>query len=350
MKCKFNKDKTKSALKKAGLAVRGLEHFIMASDKYFKSLSKKEADSVQKDLLRFISSTKARSSFSMRGGVLGPDGKEIEESKEVVGNEGEASVVVEPGTRNLTQEPQAESEEAAAEAVSNGKSGAPEVSVEEAESNKKQVEEAPAQELSPEEAAIQQAEAAEAAEAAQQAAAAVQGSAATVVNEEEPQAEATQQAEKAAAAVQGSTATVVNEEEPQGGGSAFGLQPNSRTGILYSALWLATLCLSGGPSCTFSPGMLEVMPCCSKWSVLVKPLVDNANELYRLNLIGLAKTTPNAKVYLRANAIFGSTIQSFYGMSMNRTRSIKRSALSRRKKSNYRKTKRVRKNKTRKRK
>lgn len=70
MKCKFNKEKAKSALKKAGLAVRGLERFIMASDKYFKSLSKKESDSVQKDMLRLISSIKARSaSRSIRGGA-----------------------------------------------------------------------------------------------------------------------------------------------------------------------------------------------------------------------------------------------------------------------------------------
>jgi hypothetical protein len=97
--------------------------------------------------------------------------------------------------------------------------------------------------------------------------------------------------------------------------------------------------------------MLDFMPCCSKWSMLVKPLLENATDLYKLNLIGLAKTAPNAKLFVQANAIFASTIQSFYGMSMNRSanRSIKRTFLTRRKKAHPKKTKRVRKNKTRKR-
>ena len=344
MKCKFNKDKAKSALKKAGLAVRGLEHFIMASDKYFKSLSKKEADSVQKDLLRFISSTKARSSFSMRGGE--GEGPEATVS-------GNAAVVTPTGNAAVGTPPGATSEEANEEDAPVTPTGSTaemeqsEIQQEETVSGNAALPTSVGTPTSGEtvlgqvdaaEAAIQEAEAAEATKAAKAAEAEAEGNAAlptSVVNKEKAPAEEQEFDEEGKPIV-------------KGGGSAFGLQPNSRTGILYSALWLATLCLSGGPSCTFSPGMLEVMPCCSKWSVLVKPLVDNANELYRLNLIGLAKTTPNAKVYLRANVIFGSTIQSFYGMSMNRT--IKRSVLSRRKKSNYRKTKRVRKNKTRKRK
>jgi hypothetical protein len=305
MKCKFNKDKAKSALKKAGLAVRGLERFIMASDKYFKSLSKKEADSVQTDMLRLISSIKARSaSRSMRGGMNN------EKPATAEGN-GEQS---DGNAASTTPSPEA----GAVSGNAASTTPAPEAGA-----------------VSEENEALRQLQNAEAEKLKQ---------------EEIPEAEKLKQEEIPEASTEEDAGKT---EEVTGGGSAFGLQPNSRTGILYSALWLTTFCLTGvnGQSCSFTPGMLEVMPCCSKWSMLVKPLLENASDLYRLNLIGLAKTAPHAKLFLQANAIFVSTIQSFYGMSMNRSanRSIKRSFLTRRKKAHPKKTKRIRKNKTRKR-
>jgi len=325
MKCKFNKEKAKSALKKAGLAVRGLEHFIMASDKYFKSLSKKEADSVQKDMLRLISSIKARSSRSMRGGTPEDDAaaaaaeEALRAADEAAADEAaaEGSSVVAAAVTSTNG--QARSEGAADEAAAEGSSVVAAVTSTNGQARSEGAATAVALEDDSE------------------------GAATAVALEDDSEGAA----KAAKLDEQGNPITTELE-----GGSAFGLQPNSRTGILYSALWLATFCLSGGPTCSFTPGMLEVMPCCSKWSVLVKPLVENASDLYRLNLIGLAKTAPNAKLFLQANAIFGSTIQSFYGMSMNRSanRSIKRSFLTRRKKAHPKKTKRIRKNKTRKRK
>ena len=360
---KFNKKKAEGALKYVNKFFHepgqmDLASFIEESDKYLKTLSKQEVDSIQKDVIRILNGAKNKSASlrrtmgGMRGGAtVATLSTEINAYKDAPDD-----AARDTAKQALIAKIKEQSDQAARKTLLgevNNSLGNSTLDITDAEVD--------IQPVVPDPGAAGALGAAGYAAAAAGAAAVGTMDAATVTavrgHIEEAQKQLGQALEKMPPALGGGSGQM--PQGPAGRGFVRGIirvaatliLPRTRTGVIYSSIWIAIFWMVGfgsdanqaflragitqisDGSCLSVTGMFDFTrhPLCTGWRMIVIPIIEGANELYGWRITGLARMltgisiatavpmTMEASVYELAyhtDYLVTTVIQAFYGLEL----------------------------------